>query len=62
MLVFINVMMSIDSTYQPVVEGWWEYETMSECFEARERLKHELGIPGQHFPIKTQAICIKVET
>jgi len=59
-LVFINIMFNVTADYdEPVVEGFWTYNTMIECFHARSQLGQSLsGHPG-YFPEGTQAVCIK---
>lgn len=61
-LVFINIMFNSSSGYQePFIEGYWKYNTMIECFQARSVLGFEYtGNPG-HFPEGTQAVCIRQE-
>lgn len=58
-LVFINIMVNASSGYnEPVIEGWYEYETMEECFYARELLFLDLGATDGNPPTGTQAVCI----
>jgi hypothetical protein len=46
------------SYHEPTVEGYWTYDTMIECFEARSSLGFGFsGVMGS-FPKGTQAICI----
>ena len=56
-LVFINLMFN-GEYHEPTVEGYWPYDTMIECFEARSTLG--LQISGEHgtFPKGSQAVCI----
>jgi len=59
-LVFINMILNANSGYkEPVVEAWYEYESMRECFLARDQLLIELGSFSGYFPINTQAVCIE---
>ena len=56
-LVFINLLFN-GEYHEPIVEGYWTYDTMIECFEARSNLGFEFsGVMGS-FPKGTQAICI----
>ena len=58
-LVLINIMLSSSSGHhEPLVEGYWTFDTMIECFEARSILG--LQISGEHgtFPKGSQAVCI----
>lgn len=58
-LVFLNLMLNSDSGYkEPVIEAWYEYSTMEQCFKARELLLLELGVLDGHYPAGTQAVCI----
>lgn len=62
-LVFINVMLTMPSGYdEPYIEAWWEFDSMEECFLAREliitqSLESLDGIP----PKGTQLVCINNE-
>ena len=48
-LVFINLMFN-GSYHEPTVEGYWTYDTMIECFQARSSLGFEFsGVMGS-FP------------
>lgn len=60
-LVLINMMFNAQSQdIEPVIEAWYEYETMNECFIGREALRTELvGFSVEHFPAGTQAVCIQ---
>ena len=59
-LVFINLMINADSGYkEPVVEGWYEFKTMEQCFHGREKLLLDLGILDGFYPDNTQAVCIQ---
>jgi len=61
-LVFINLMLNNDSGYkEPVIEAWYEFETMDECFQARELLIDQLGGSNGWPPKGTQAVCIHDE-
>lgn len=62
MLVFVNVMYNATSGYdEPIIEGYWKYETMYECFQARESLSVNLGMEPGYYPIGTQGVCIKMK-
>ena len=53
-LVFINIMLSSNEGYnEPVIEGWFMYETLTACFEARETVAEVLQKGDGK-----QAICI----
>jgi len=53
-------MINADSGYkEPVVEGWYEFKTMEECFHGREKLLLDLGILDGFYPDNTQAVCIQ---
>ena len=56
-LVFINLMFN-GQTHEPTVEGYWNYETMIECFEARSTLGFEFSGVFGSFPKGSQAVCI----
>jgi len=60
-LVLINMMFNAQSQeIEPVIEAWYEFETMNECFIGREALRTELvGPSADHFPAGTQAVCIQ---
>jgi hypothetical protein len=59
-LVFINLMLNSDSGYkEPVIESWYEYNTMEECFIARDTLLLNLGSINGYSPTGTQVVCIK---
>lgn len=62
-LVLINMMFNATSQeVEPVIEAWYEYETMIDCFMGREALLLELvGPSAEHFPAGTQAVCIEKE-
>lgn len=58
-LVFINFMFNADSGHQePVIEAWYEYESMYQCFAAREQLAVELGSTNGYYPRGTMATCV----
>ena len=58
-LVFINLMFNAEAGYdEPVIEAFYEYETMEECFIARELLFLDLGVTDGYPPTGTQAVCI----
>ena len=60
-LVFINIMVNASSGYnEPVIEGWYEYKTMEECFYAREALADEVGKGNGYFKPGQQALCINM--
>ena len=47
---------------EPVIEAWYDYTTMEECFFAREVLLTEIaGIDAIYYPLGTQAVCIQGE-
>lgn len=53
-LIFMSVMFNPISGYnEPVIEGWYEYETLNECFWAREKVATVLQKGDGK-----QAICI----
>lgn len=60
-LVLINMMFNAQSQeVEPVIEAWYEYETMIDCFMGREALLLELvGPASEHYPAGTQAVCIE---
>lgn len=60
-LVFINLMFNAQSGYnEPVIEAWYDYASMNECFSAREVLLIEIAGPtATHYPTGTQAVCIQ---
>ena len=59
-LVFINVIYNANAGYnEPMIESWYEYDTMEECFLAREALLLDLGIDTGYYPINTQAVCVR---
>jgi hypothetical protein len=62
-LVFINLMLNAQSGHiEPVIEAWYDYTTMEECFFAREVLLTEIaGIDAIYYPLGTQAVCIQGE-
>ena len=58
-LVFINIMMnSVSQDMEPVIEAWYEYPNMNECFIARDRLIEAIGGNNGYPPIGTQMVCI----
>ena len=57
-LVFLNIMNSDAGYPEPTIEAWYEYETMTECFFARDKLAASLGSENGYYPINTQAICV----
>lgn len=60
-LVFINVIYNANAGYnEPMIESWYEYDTMEECFVGREMLLLDLGSIDGYPPINTQAVCVKV--
>ena len=59
-LVFVNLIYNTELEYkEPVIEAWYEFETMEECFIARDDLLTAMasynGIP----PVNTQLVCIR---
>lgn len=58
-LVLISIMLNGSSgKMEPVIDGWYEFDTMYECFYARQSLGvATTGIPGT-FPVGKNAICI----
>jgi hypothetical protein len=58
-LVFINLMFNpVQDANEPVIEAWYEFDTMEQCFIGREVLLDELGTGTDYFPKGTQAVCI----
>jgi len=43
----------------PVVEEIGRYDSMTDCFFAREELALKLGGVDGKFPVNTQALCIQ---
>lgn len=43
----------------PIAEEIGRYDLMEECFLEREELAVELGGTNGHFPVNTQALCIR---
>lgn len=58
-LVLISLIFNTSSQdIEPFVEGWWTYDSLFECFHARDALGQEAsGKPG-YFPQGMQAVCI----
>jgi hypothetical protein len=46
---------------EPVIEGYWTYNTMIECFTARETLLLDMEIYDGIPPVNTQLVCIRTE-
>ena len=60
-LVFIAVSYNLKTDYmEPRVEQWYEFDTMYECFAAREALSETLGRGNGYFYPNSQAVCIEV--
>lgn len=47
---------------EPYVIKYGTYESMNECFSAREALGQEQSGQSGHFPSGQQAICIQMST
>lgn len=61
-LVFINLMFNPDyGDDEPVIEAWYEFETMEDCFIGRQILINSLGGLNGYPPSGTQAVCIQKE-
>lgn len=59
-LVFVNIMFNAEAGYkEPVIEGHWTYDSMIECFHARDQLLVDLGIYDGIPPVNTQLVCIR---
>ena len=44
-LVFINLMFNpVQDTKEPIIEAWYEFDTMEQCFVGREILLDDLGV------------------
>lgn len=53
LLVLLNVMYNPQGEWEPVVEGFYEYETMQECFVAHDHISQTIDVGDGK-----QAICI----
>jgi hypothetical protein len=42
----------------PIVEELGRYDSMVECFKAREYKSLELGSEAGYFPVGSQAVCV----
>ena len=61
-LVFINLMFNpVQDTKEPIIEAWYEFDTMEQCFVGREILLDDLDVNTGYFPEGTQAVCIRSE-
>jgi len=59
-LVFINLIFNAEAGYkEPFVEAWYEFDSMEQCFNAREQLLTDLGTDSEFYPVNTQAVCIR---
>lgn len=56
---WILVFIALTHHGHPIAEEKGSYETMRDCFFAREELALELGSVTGYFPVNTQAICIQ---
>jgi hypothetical protein len=63
-LVFINMMYNLNAGDQePVIEAWYQFDSMEQCFAGRENLLAEMvGTNVTYFPQGTQAVCIRVDS
>lgn len=43
----------------PISEEMGRYESMRDCFFARENLAIDLGSQSGYFPVNTQAVCVR---
>lgn len=64
-LVFINLMFNAQSQQvEPVIDAWYEYESMIDCFLDREVLIQNYNKQTGHWsdyylPAGVQAVCIQ---
>jgi hypothetical protein len=61
-LVFVNIMYNAEVEYkEPVIEAWYEFDTMEDCFVARDDLLVAMGSYNGIPPVNTQLVCIRTE-
>lgn len=59
-LVFVNIIYNADVEYkEPMIDGYWTYETMTECFHARDQFLLDMEIYNGMPPVNTQLVCIR---
>jgi hypothetical protein len=60
MLVFIVTSYSSDTGYvEPRIEAYYSYDTMKDCFKARETLLVKIGGEDTHYPMGTIGVCFR---
>jgi len=59
---WVLVFISLTHHGHPIVEEIGRYDSMKDCFFAREDLALKLGRYDGYFPVNTQAVCIKHES
>lgn len=59
-LVLISLMANThNSDLEPVIEGWYKFNTIEECFISREKIIYDLGSRNGFPPINKQMVCIR---
>lgn len=61
-LVFVSIVYNAEVEYkEPMIEGYWSYKTMVECFHARDEFLLDMGIYNGIPPVNTQLVCIRTD-
>lgn len=61
MLVFVVISYNVTSNeYEPRVDAWYEFNTVYECFAARDSLSETVGRGDGFFYPNSQAVCVPV--
>lgn len=62
MLVFINIVFTLPSGYdEAFIEATWDFQTMEECFIARDLVLAELEVYDGFPPKGIQLVCINYD-
>ena len=62
MLVFIVTSFSSNNGYvEPRTEAYYSYDTMEDCFKARETLSIKMNGKEGHYPIGTIGVCFRYQ-
>jgi hypothetical protein len=61
-LVFIVTSYSSNTGYvEPRTEAYYSYDTMEDCFKARETLSSKMSGKIGHYPIGTIGVCFRYQ-
>jgi len=59
---WVLVYIALTAHGHPIAKEYGRFDTVNECFIAREKLALEKGAKDEYFPIGTQAVCIRYES